>query len=315
MTNVLVTGGTGNIGMYAVAELVRRGCQVVIYDRQIDRALPFDLFENVALVEGDILDRAKLSGLIRKERITHILHLAAYLGPESVFQPILALDINCKGTANIFDLAIKHSLQNVCWTSSIGAIGTMPDYDGRLVDEAYRVAPTTTYGASKYYCELLTQIYRDKGLSVNCVRPAFAFGLGKLAGSWGATYNRVIYNAAVGKPSVFPTWARTGLQIIYNRDQAKLCVDATLASKTKHWLFNTPTEQPFTELEFVNLIREVVPDAAIEMDPTPAFGSAFPPNVTGAAAIDELGFRHDYSVKDGIAEMVDYYRRHPDQGL
>lgn len=191
----------------------------------------------------------------------------------------------------------------------------MPDYDGRLVDETYRVAPTTTYGASKYYCELLSHIYRDKGLSVTCVRPAFAFGLGKLTGSWGATYNRIIYNAAVGRPSVFPAWARTGLQIIYNRDQAKLCADATLASQTKHWLFNTPTEKPFTELEFANLIREVVPDALIEMDPAPAFGSAFPPNVKGIKAIDELGFRPDYSVKDGIAEMVSYYRRHPDQEL
>ena len=108
-----------------------------------------------------------------------------------------AVDVNCRGTANIFDVALAQGVERVCWSSSIAAVGTLPDYDGRPVDESYRIAPITTYGASKYYGELMTDIYRERGLDATCVRVAFAFGLGKLTGSWGANYNRIIYNAAV----------------------------------------------------------------------------------------------------------------------
>jgi UDP-glucose 4-epimerase len=315
LANILVTGGSGNIGMFAVAELIDRGHDVTVYDVNRETPLLKAVAPDARMVQGDILDADALSRTIRDGKITHILHLAAFLGQESVSDPIRAIDVNCRGTANIFDVALEHGVQRVCWTSSIGAIGTMPDYDGRLVDESYRVGPTTTYGGSKYYCELMTSIYLDKGLDITCVRPVFAFGLGKLTGSWGANYNRVIYNVAVGRPAKFPSWSRTGMQIIYNKDQGKLCAEATLSPKTENWLFNTPTERPFSEEEFIALIKDVVPQADIARDPAPPFGSAFPPNVDGTRATRELGFSPSYSVRDGIAEMVEYYRANPQQGI
>lgn len=318
MSNILVTGGTGNIGMYAVAEFVSRGHDVIVFDRVSASPILKSIVPTAKIVKGDIVDADQILDVVSTENIDYILHLAAFLGPESALDPIKALDVNCYGTANVFDAALRHGVKRVCWTSSIAAIGTMPDYDGRLVDETYRVAPTSAYGASKYYCELMTSVYQSKGvgLDIKCVRPVFAFGLGKLSGSWGANYNRIIYNAATGKPSSFPSWSKNGLQIIYNKDQAKFCVDVTLDDRDgSDWLFNTPTEKPFSEDEFISLIRTVVPDAVISRDPEPPFGSAFPPNVDGGRAMRDLGFQPDYGVKAGIAEMVDYYRRYPDQDL
>ncbi|WP_340268089.1 NAD-dependent epimerase/dehydratase family protein [Sphingobium mellinum] len=315
MANILVTGGTGNIGMYAVAEFCRRGHNVVVFDRETSSPLLRTLAPSASLVQGDIVEARQLADVISANQIDYILHLAAFLGPESSTDPIRALDVNCYGTANIFEAALRHGVKRVCWSSSIAALGTMPDYDGRLVDESYRIAPTTPYGASKYYCELMSGIYLSRGLDIRCVRPVFAFGLGKLTGSWGANYNRIIYNAATGQPSSFPAWSKNGLQIIYNKDQAQFCVDMTLAPSVSNWLFNTPTEKPYSEEEFIALIRTVVPDAQISRNPEPPFGSAFPPNVDGSRAIKEIGFTAEYGVQAGIAEMVDYYRAHPDQGL
>lgn len=315
MANILVTGGTGNIGMYAVAEFIRRGHDVVVLDRVSASSILQSIAPSARIVKGDILDARQLSDIVTTHAIDRILHLAAFLGPESSADPMMAMQVNCQGTANIFDVALSHGVRRVCWASSIAAVGVMPDYDGRLVDEAYRVGPTTPYGASKYFCELMTPTYIAKGLDINCVRPAFAFGLGKLSGSWGANYNRIIYNAATGKPSDFPAWSKNGLQIIYNKDQAQFCVEVALSDRTDNWLYNTPTEPPFSEDEFIALIREVVPDAAIARDPAPPFGSAFPPNVDGTRALRDFGFRPDYGVKAGIAEMVEYYRQYPDQDI
>ncbi|MEJ7925700.1 NAD(P)-dependent oxidoreductase [Sphingobium sp. AN641] len=315
MAKILVTGGTGNIGMYAVAEFIRRGHDVVVLDRVAASPILQAIAPAAMIVQGDILDQDQLFDIVGANAIDHILHLAAFLGPESSSDPIKAMKVNCQGTANVFDAGLRHGVRRVCWASSIAAVGTMPDYDGRLVDESYRIAPTTPYGASKYFCELMTGAYLAKGLDITCVRPAFAFGLGKLSGSWGANYNRVIYNAATGRPSIFPAWSTNGLQIIYNKDQGKFCVDATLCDRSDNWLFNTPTEPPFSEDSFIALIKSVVPDAVITRDPQAPFGSAFPPNVDGGRAIRELGFEPDYGVKAGIADMVDYYRRFPDQDL
>ncbi|WP_176599171.1 MULTISPECIES: NAD-dependent epimerase/dehydratase family protein [Sphingobium] len=315
MAHILVTGGTGNIGMYAVAQFIDRGHDVVVYDRAGDTEMLNAVAPGATVIEGDIVDAAHIDDVVASHHIDHILHLAAFLGPASMSDPIKALDVNCLGTANIFDAALRHGVSSVCWTSSIAAIGTMPDYDGRLLDEDYRIAPTTPYGASKYYGELMSGIYRERGLDIRCIRPAFAFGLGKLTGSWGANYNRIIYQAALGQPSSFPAWSKNGLQIIYNRDQAKLCVDATLSPPGERWLYNTPTEAVFSEADFIALIEDVVPDARIVRDPRPPFGSAFPPNVDGARALEDLRFIPDYGVRAGIAEMVAYYREHPDQPL
>lgn len=315
MVQILVTGGTGNIGMYAVAEFVRRGHEVTVLDRNSEAPMLTAIAPEAAIVAGDILDVNLLTDIVRDREISHILHLAGYLGPQSVTFPIRALDVNCRGTANIFDVALAQGVERVCWSSSIAAVGTLPDYDGTPVDENYRIAPTTTYGASKYYSELMTAIYRERGLDATCIRVAFAFGLGKLTGSWGANYNRIIYNAAVGRASVFPSWAKTGVQMIYNKDQAKFCVDAMLAPKSEHWLYNTPTEKSFSEDEIIAIIRDIVPGCEISRDLQAPPGSAFPPNVDGSRAIRDIGFSPDYSVRTAIAEMVDYYQRHPDQDV
>lgn len=315
MAHILVTGGTGNIGMYAVSEFMRRGHEVTVLDQSSDAPLLRAIAPDAQIVAGDILDVDLLLRIVKDRGISRILHLAAFLGPESVTHPIKALDVNCRGTANIFDVALAHGVERVTWTSSIAAIGTLPDYDGKPVDEDYRIAPTTTYGASKYYGELMTPIYRQRGLDATCIRVAFAFGLGKLTGSWGANYNRIIYNAAVGRPSVFPSWAKTGVQMIYNKDQGKFCVDATLAAPGEHWLFNTPTEKAFSEAEIIAILRDLVPDCDIVQDMTPPFGSAFPPNVDGSRALREIGFQPDYTVREAIAEMIEYYRQNPEQGI
>ena len=94
-----------------------------------------------------------------------------------------------------------------------------------------------------------------------------------------------------------------------------MCVDLTLNHQTPSWLFNTPTEKVLSEDDFIALIKSVVPDAVITRDSRVSLGSGFPPNVDGSRAIVELGFAPDYGIAAGIAEMVEYYRCHPEQGF
>ena len=126
MSNMLVTGGTGNIGMYAVAEFIRRGHDVVVLDRVSASPILQSIAPAARIVQGDILDVEHMSRTVEANAVDHILHLAAFLGPESSSDPIKAVTVNCQGTANVFDVALRHGVKRVCWSSSIAAIGVMP---------------------------------------------------------------------------------------------------------------------------------------------------------------------------------------------
>ena len=56
---ILVTGGTGLVGVYAVAMLLEKGARPVVYDVKLNdwllQAVGVDV-KSVGLVQGDILD-------------------------------------------------------------------------------------------------------------------------------------------------------------------------------------------------------------------------------------------------------------------
>ena len=83
---VLVTGGAGYIGSHAVKALALAGYDVCVYDNlmaghreavaRIARAVPE---RSVTLIEGDILDRARVLQALRESRAPAVLHFAARL--------------------------------------------------------------------------------------------------------------------------------------------------------------------------------------------------------------------------------------------
>ena len=96
--NVLVTGGAGYVGSHAAKLLAREGHEVWVYDN-----LVFGHRAAVApgrLIEGDLLDRAKLEAVLRQRQIDAVMHFAAfaYVG-ESVTDPAKYYQNNVVGTA------------------------------------------------------------------------------------------------------------------------------------------------------------------------------------------------------------------------
>src|ERR1700761_9603890 len=82
----LITGALGCIGAWACRQLVREGHGVVAYDlgddtRRLSLVMDPDEVAAVRLIHGDVVDLEGLAEVVARERITHILHLAALLLP------------------------------------------------------------------------------------------------------------------------------------------------------------------------------------------------------------------------------------------
>ena len=97
---VLVTGGAGFVGSHCVAELISRGCNVVVFDnlQQGHRAaVPAE----AEFIEGDLASHAALARLFSAFRFDAILHFASNsLVGKSMRDPHLYLHDNVVNALN-----------------------------------------------------------------------------------------------------------------------------------------------------------------------------------------------------------------------
>lgn len=94
----VVTGGKGFLGTHVVAELVRRGFDVVIYDIAPGESLNKSV--RVKFIQDDIRNMDRLRVVL--ENADAVFHLSGVLGTEELFDsPREAIDINIHGALNI----------------------------------------------------------------------------------------------------------------------------------------------------------------------------------------------------------------------
>lgn len=161
---VLVTGGAGFIGSHLGERLLARGRRLVVldelndyYDPRLKRA-NLRRLKGAVFKRGDIRDARTVDALIRRHRVTDIVHLAARAGVRpSVADPALYARVNVEGTSVILEAARKHGVARVLFASSSSVYGR----DARLPfrEDAPAVRPVSPYAATKRAGELLCEAH------------------------------------------------------------------------------------------------------------------------------------------------------------
>ena len=150
--NILITGGTGSIGMNIINELLAYHApkQIRIFSR--DDTKQFELMQKlpknapVNFLIGDIRDKERL--LMAMENIDVVFHAAAMKHVSlSERNPFEAMQTNVLGTQNVIDCALKAGVDRVVYVST---------------DKA--VHPTNVMGTTKLLAErLMLTSYFYKG--------------------------------------------------------------------------------------------------------------------------------------------------------
>ena len=167
--NVLVTGGSGKIGGYALRELLSAGHAVSNYSRTAP------LIEQVRHIHGDITNLEQLREAC--EGHDAIVHLAAVPGP-GITTPERLIYVNDRGTFTVLEAAVDAGARKVIFGSSKEAMNT--DYGRRdtrpryfPIDEDHPARPRNEYGISKLINEITCQRFSDSygiqtiGLRIN----------------------------------------------------------------------------------------------------------------------------------------------------
>jgi len=146
---VLVTGGAGYVGSHAVALLLRRGHEAVVYDdlsRGHAGAVPAEI-----LVRAKLADGTGLAALLAERQIDTVMHFAAFaLVGESVADPALYYRNNVEGTLSLLEAMRFAGVRRIVFSSTCAIYG---EPERVPIREDAHERPVNPYGFTKLVIE------------------------------------------------------------------------------------------------------------------------------------------------------------------
>lgn len=180
---ILITGGSGFVGLNIAAALLRAGERVVLFDVNAPPANAHHhlraLSGSLEMETGDVRDGTQVARAIERHGAKGLVHGAAVtagLDRERVQARFIA-DANLGGTIEVLEAALASGIERVVQLGTGSVFGTI-DPGIEMIDEGSTApVPDSLYGITKYAAERAALRYRAKrGLDVVVARLGVVFG-------------------------------------------------------------------------------------------------------------------------------------------
>lgn len=175
MTNFLVTGANGFIGLHLIERLLKEGHTVTALDMAFQN-LPSEWSGSVKKLRVNITEKNAIIGVFKDVDI--VIHLASKVHDLSIDGRSDAeyFKINVNGTANLLNECKNSNVQHFVFMSSVKA---MADDVAEGLNEQHAPNPTTPYGRSKLEAEYRIADHGSAhGLKTTSIRLPVVYGPG-----------------------------------------------------------------------------------------------------------------------------------------
>ena len=228
MEKVLVTGGSGYIGLHCISLLLKEGYAVRTSLRSIKRKKEIQEALSGSIKNNEILEFCELD-LMRDEGwdaavkgCDYVLHVASPVYEKNMQDENSFIQPAKEGLLRALKPAVKYKIKRFVMTSSIAAI--TQGHEDKEIDESFWSVideNTLPYIKSKTYAEsamwdYMNQIEKTKKIEVCTINPSFVFGP-SLTYDMGAS-NLLIRALLVGR---LPALAKIQFNVVNVLDVAK----------------------------------------------------------------------------------------------
>lgn len=314
---VLITGGLGMIGSNLAVKLVGYGAEVSIIDAMLPmyggnfanvREIKDKLFINVA----DIRDASAVNYLVQNKDL--IFNLAAQVSyTDSQSDPLLDLDINCKGHLLLLEACRKCNPKvKIIFSGSRLEYGEIEGNE--RVTETHPLRPKSFYGIHKVVGEFYHQMYyKLHGVRTVCFRIANPYGIRHhMKHSKYGIVNYFIRKAMDGEEIEIFGDGNQLRDYIYVEDIVDAMLASGLTPEADGEIFNVGTGHSISFAEMAETVVEIVGNGSIRKVPWPDSyriieGGDFECDISKACEV--LKWQPKYSLKEGIVKTLDFYNR------
>lgn len=327
----LVTGAAGFIGFHVSQRLLAAGHQVIgldnlndYYDVSLKQArLNMLQSSDFRFVKMNLDDNAAMAELFAEAQFDRVIHLAAQPGVRySLENPHAYAQANLVGHLNVLEGCRHNKVQHLLYASSSSVYGLnrkMPFSTDDSVDH-----PVSLYAATKKANELMSHTYSHLyGLPTTGLRfftvygpwgrpdmALFKFTKAMLEGKTIDVYN-------YGKMKRDFTYiddiaeAIIRLQDVIPEANSEWTVEngSPATSSAPYRVYNIGNSSPVELMDYITALEEALGiEAKKNMMPMQA-GDVLETSAETQPLYDLVGFRPETSVKDGVKNFVEWYRK------
>ncbi len=309
--SALITGLTGQDGLYLTELMLERGFRVVGAVRnkaQASLSLPKVLLNRVELVEWDMLDMQKIIDVLSHYQPNEIYNFAAYSSGAGMYDdPVGMGEINGVAVTSMLEAIHKVDAKiRFCQASSREIFGEALESPQT---EATPTNPRSPYGAAKVYADSMIRIYRQRYGLFAC--SAILFNHESPRRGLEFVSRKITHEAAriklglakelhLGNLDAQRDWGFAGdyvraMWLILQQE----CADDYVVATGKAHSVREFCEFAFSRLglDYRDYVRED-PSAYRPVEPTPLVGSA-------VKASRKLGWKPEVDFKELVYMMVD----------
>lgn len=308
---ILVTGGFGFIGLHTVRGLLDAGEEVVATQFRARREPDFikdDLGRGLTRETLDITSSYALHDLMRKHRITGIIHLAVpgygALSPSENYRSVM------DGLLNVLSVAEAFRVPRVTLASSLAVYAGL-DADRYFESDLLPVEtpPAAATGAWKKSEEILGLHFADRaGIEVISAR---------IGAIWGPLYHsmvnppsRLVHRAVRNdeRIRVADIVASHRRDYCYVKDAARALVMLHRSKSLGGRIYNVGSGRGTSHGEMAAAVNALVPDARLEIDETSAAPNPLRGVLDLTAIARDTGYAPQFDLERAMADYIDWVR-------
>ena len=343
---ILVTGAAGFIGSYVCKRLLDRGDVVVgldnintyydvslkygrlstlgIQQEHVDwyRFIESNLFENFRFVRMNLEDKQVMQMLFANECFDKVVNLAAQAGVRySLENPYAYVESNIDGFLNVLEGCRHYQVKHLVYASSSSVYGL----NGKVpFSEKDSIAhPVSLYAATKKSNELMAHTYSHLyGI------PSTGLRFFTVYGPWGRPdMSPFLFTDAMLHGHAIKVFNHGDIlrDFTYIDDivESVLRVIDHIPVSNSHWsaqapdpssstapykIYNIGNSHPVKLMDFIQAIEEAIGHPAEKVYLPMQPGDVYQTNADTTALQQELGFKPNKPIKEGVRETIEWYR-------